>query len=172
MSLSPLSFLQPLLLSTMSYGIRYPFHQMGSAVPAVTPAPNFLFSLLAAKPAWETEEALTLCKQCSAIAETLLCYQHCCGHKSKTQHHMSCSEESELYPSKKKKENKILILACKLIWFYSVKIPLCASPGEIQASSFAMNSSISILRVFRVKQPPNKLEFMVFLLRLVGEFWV
>ena len=48
-----------------------------SAVLTVSP-PNFLctLSLLAGGAAWETEEALNLCKHCSAITKILVCYQH------------------------------------------------------------------------------------------------
>ena len=69
----------------MSYGMEYPFGQLGSAVPAASP-PSFLCtpSLLAGGVVRETEKALTLCKHCSAITKTSLCYQHCFRHKCKT----------------------------------------------------------------------------------------
>jgi len=40
------------------------------------------------------EKALMLCKHCSATAKTLVCYQHCSSHKSKTQHPTGFCEES------------------------------------------------------------------------------
>ena len=64
------------LLSKMSYGREYPFGQLGSAVPTVSP-PNFLCTsnLLTGRAVWEAEKALTLCKHCSAITKTSLYYQ-------------------------------------------------------------------------------------------------
>ncbi|KAK4831533.1 hypothetical protein QYF61_018135 [Mycteria americana] len=55
------------------YGIGYPFGQLGSAVPSVSP-PSLLptLSLLAAGAEWEAEKALTLCKHCSAIEQNEL----------------------------------------------------------------------------------------------------
>jgi len=46
----------------MSYGVRYAFGQLGSAVPAVSP-PNFLHipSLNAGRAEWEEEKPLALC---------------------------------------------------------------------------------------------------------------
>ena len=67
----------------------------------VASCPNPLHSpnLFTGRAEWETEMALMLCKHCSAKARTLMCYQYCFGHKSKTQHHMSCCEEKELHRS-------------------------------------------------------------------------
>ena len=78
-------FLQLLFLSMTSYGVKYPFGQLGSAVPAVSP-PSFPCtpSLLTGGVEWEAERALTLCKHCSAITKPSLCYQQCFQHKSKT----------------------------------------------------------------------------------------
>ena len=67
-----------LLLSMMPYGTEYPFGQLASAVPAVSP-PNFLST-----PCLLVEKALTLYKHCSVITKTSLNYQHCFRHKSKT----------------------------------------------------------------------------------------
>lgn len=59
----------------MSYGLEYPCGQLGSAASAVSP-PSSLFTpgQLPVGAARETEKALTLCKHCSAIAKTSLCY--------------------------------------------------------------------------------------------------
>lgn len=46
---------------------------------------------------WEKEKTLTLCKQFSATAKTLVSYQHCFSHKFKAQPHRRCYE-SELHP--------------------------------------------------------------------------
>lgn len=46
---------------------------------------------------WEKEETLKLYKNCSAIAKTLMFYQHCFSHISKTQH--SRGYEEILTPS-------------------------------------------------------------------------
>lgn len=44
-------------------------------------------------PDWGREEALALCKHCSAIDKTLVWYQCYSRHKSKTHHHMGCWRE-------------------------------------------------------------------------------
>jgi len=64
-----------LLLSMTSYGTEYPPGQLRSAVLAVT-APSLLPtpSLLTGRAKQDTETALTLCKHCSAIPKTLVCY--------------------------------------------------------------------------------------------------
>jgi len=61
-------FLLLYMLSMASYGMGYPFGQLGSAVPAVS-ALNFLCSprLLTSRVVWEAEKAFTLCKHCSAV---------------------------------------------------------------------------------------------------------
>ena len=63
------------ILGMTSYGLEYPFGQLGSAVPAVSP-PSFLCtpSLLTGRAVWEAEKALTLCKHCSAVTKTSLYY--------------------------------------------------------------------------------------------------
>lgn len=42
---------------------------------------------------------LMLCKHSSAVTKTLVCYQHCSCHWSKTQHHLGYCEESLLHSS-------------------------------------------------------------------------
>lgn len=81
--------LQVLLLSIMSYGNKYPFALLGSAVTAVS-SPSLLptLCLCAGTALWEMEKALLQCKCCSVIAKTLVCF----GHKSKPQQHMFCYE--------------------------------------------------------------------------------
>jgi len=66
------------MLIMTSYGLGYPSGQLGSAVPPGSP-PSFLCtpSLLAGKATWGALKALTLCKYCSVITKTSLCYQHC-----------------------------------------------------------------------------------------------
>ena len=85
---APLSFLFPQLytLSMMPYGMEYPFGQLGSAVPAVSP-PSFLCPpALWCEAGWcEKQGRLWLCKHCSAGMKTFLYYQHCFQHKSKTE---------------------------------------------------------------------------------------
>lgn len=48
---------------------------------------------------WETENALILCKCCSVVTKTSLCYQHGFQQKSKTQPQSSYCEENSLYSS-------------------------------------------------------------------------
>lgn len=48
---------------------------------------------------WEMEKAVMQYKHWSAVAETLVCYQHLFGQKSKTQHYTGCYEESQLHAS-------------------------------------------------------------------------
>ena len=63
------------------------------------PAPCAPPSLLAGGVGGEATKSLALCKHCSAIAKTSLCYQHCFQHKSKMLPHTSYYEENYLYPS-------------------------------------------------------------------------
>lgn len=56
-------------------------------------------SLLAGNADWETEKTLMLCKPCSAAAKTLMCYQHCSTHKTKTQHHVGSFKGNLLHPN-------------------------------------------------------------------------
>lgn len=53
--------------------------------------------------------ALTLCKRYSAAAKTLPCCQCCSSHKSKTQHHAGCFEESWLHPG------QTIIVPCPVV---------------------------------------------------------
>ena len=83
---SPSFFFPPLYtLSMTSCGTEYPCGHLGSAVPAVPPPHSFCTpSLLTGGVGWEAEQALTLCKHCSAATKSSLYYQHCFQHKSKT----------------------------------------------------------------------------------------
>jgi len=86
LNVPPLSSFFPQLytLSRMSYGMGYPLGQLGSALPAVSPPSSSCTpSLLAGGVVRGAGKALTLCKHCSAIAKTPLCYQCCFQHKSK-----------------------------------------------------------------------------------------
>lgn len=49
---------------------------------------------------WEAAKPLALCKLCSAITTTSLCYQHCFQHKSKTNPETSYCEEVNYVPAK------------------------------------------------------------------------
>lgn len=85
----PPPFLELLLLAT-SYRMEYPFGQFGSteSPPNSLPTPSLQTR--------EAEKASQLCKYCSAITKTLVCYQ-CC--KSKAQHHSGCYEICRFHPS-------------------------------------------------------------------------
>lgn len=85
-----------LLLSITSYAMRHPFGQLGSAVPAPSP-PSILPTprVLTEVAKWEREKALMLCKDCSSIAKTVICYQHWFGHQPKIQHCVDCHEENQ-----------------------------------------------------------------------------
>lgn len=62
---------QILLVSMMLYGKVYPFSLFGFIIPALSnPKLLLICSLLAWGAEWETEKALMLCKQCSAIIKT------------------------------------------------------------------------------------------------------
>jgi len=95
----PSFFFSPLcMLSMTSYGMESPFGQWGSAVLAVSPPIFFCTpSLLAGGVLGRADKTLTLCKDCSAVTKTSLCYQHCFQHKSKTLPPTSYYEEN--YPS-------------------------------------------------------------------------
>jgi len=82
------------LLGTTSYNTEYPFDQLGSDILAVSSSDLLLTPSILGGGEQEKEKALTLCKQCSATAETLVCYQHWFSHKSKAQHPTGCCEES------------------------------------------------------------------------------
>jgi len=55
---------------------------------------NPLYSTPGTKKHCEKQKALMRFKNCSAIAKTLVCYQHCSSHKSKSQHHTGFYEEN------------------------------------------------------------------------------
>lgn len=74
-----LSLPQILLLNMMLYGLLYL-----SPWPAQVSCPSCVPS--------QKEKVLTLLKHYSATAKTLLCYQGCFSHKSKTRHHPGCYE--------------------------------------------------------------------------------
>lgn len=61
------------------YGREYPFGQFGSLVPAVFP-PKLLHIPPAYLPQAESEKAFLLCRCCSAIGKTQVCYQHRFSH--------------------------------------------------------------------------------------------
>ena len=85
-TLTPPSSASPVLLLSMTlYHMGYPFGEFGSTVPAVSPPSLLPTQSLPYTVAteWKTEKALMLCKYCSPITKTLLCYQHRFSHKSK-----------------------------------------------------------------------------------------
>lgn len=85
------------------YGMEYPFGQAGSAFLASL-LPNYMLVGITEKP----EKALMLCKHSSV--KTLLRYQHCLGHQSKTQHHMGCYEENYIIPPKLNPVQQFMII--------------------------------------------------------------
>lgn len=78
----------------MLYGMEHPFGEFGSAVIVVSPLNLHVLNVLSSGTEWEKEKTLMLCKCCSVIVKTLMCYQHSLRHKSKTYHHMGCYEEN------------------------------------------------------------------------------
>lgn len=71
------------LLSMTLPGMEYLLGHFGSALLAASPSTSYLLGeegRLCEKP----NKVLMLCKHCSAIAKTLVRYQHCFSHKSKT----------------------------------------------------------------------------------------
>lgn len=101
---------QFLLLSMTSISVEYCFGQFGSAVLIVS-LPKLLLtpSLLGVE--YETEEVLKLYKHCSAIAKSVVSYEHCFGHQQKTQQPMGCYEESYLHPSQTQYDNLDQLMA-------------------------------------------------------------
>jgi len=83
--------------------MEYSFGQLGSADPAVPF--NFLStpSLISGLAEWEEEKASTLCKHCSAIAKTLVCYLYHFSHSVLTQHHTDHHEKGDFLPSQRGK---------------------------------------------------------------------
>lgn len=100
------------VLSTVPYGLGYPWGQLGSPVPSRDlehPQPTGWRHMGAA------ESALVLCKGSSAGMSP--CYQHSFGHKSRTQPCSGCSEENELCPSQEHSatESKFLKMICSYL---------------------------------------------------------
>lgn len=54
-----------------------------SLLSTFCPTPSYLLRMEAK---WEKEKALMLCKHCSAIAKTWVCYKYCFNHKSRKDH--------------------------------------------------------------------------------------
>lgn len=83
--MSPPSFVfpQPYMLSMIPYGLGHPFGVLESAVQAVSP-PSLLCTPSPLAGGVRSRKGLDLCKHCSAIRKTFLCYQHCFQDKSKT----------------------------------------------------------------------------------------
>lgn len=74
-----------LLLNIMLYGLKHPFCGFNLAFPDVIPPnPHLTHYRVSGKKG----KAMMLCKHCSVIAKTLIWYQHCFSHKSKTKHLM------------------------------------------------------------------------------------
>lgn len=83
----------------MLYGMEYPWLVW---VMCLFGSPLYLLctpNLFSGRTGWETNKALVLCRHYSVTATTSVHYQYCFGQKSKPQDHMSCYEESQLYPS-------------------------------------------------------------------------
>ena len=124
---SPPSFFFPQLcmLSMLSYGMEYPFGQLGSAVPAVSP-PNFLCtpSLLAGGVGWGAEKALTQCEHCSAVTKTSLNYQHCFQHYSKHSPMLATVKKINSIPAKTSTalQKKICIYDANVISLWTIKM--------------------------------------------------
>lgn len=90
------TFPELLLLNMVSDGMEYPSGQSGSAILTVSPG-CICWGRRGAEE--EKETAFMLRRYCSAIAKTLVSYQHCFSHKSKTQQHMGYYGRCEFYPS-------------------------------------------------------------------------
>lgn len=80
------------MLSVTPYGMWYPLGQLESAILAVPPPSSTCTPGLLT--VWEAEEALSLCKPCSALMKHP-CVINSSQHKSKPQPHSSCSEEKQ-----------------------------------------------------------------------------
>ena len=77
-----------------SYGMEYPFGQFGSAVldlspPKILPTPSLLV-----RGGNAGETALMLWEHCSAVAKTLVCYQHLSSYQYRAQHYEGCYGEN------------------------------------------------------------------------------
>ena len=81
-----------LLLSVALYSMEYPLGHFRSDVPAVPPSRRFARHQPTRCRGNKVRKraALMLSKHCAAVAKTLVCYQCCCSHRSKIQHHMGC----------------------------------------------------------------------------------
>lgn len=82
--------------------MEYSLSQFGLAVLVVSP-PTLLPtpSLLASGAEWGgKKKALTMCQHCSAVTATSMCYQHCWGHISKTQHYQATMQITNTIPAK------------------------------------------------------------------------
>lgn len=64
-------------------------------------------------------ECLVLCNHSAAVTDTLVCYQHCVGHWSETQHHRGCCEESLLHSSQ---TQYISQTPCYTVWLSFPKV--------------------------------------------------
>ena len=75
--------------------VEYPFGHFGSAVLALSP-PNLLPtpSLLGFGGGVVGETASMLWEHCSAVAKTLVCYQHPSSYNYKAQHYEGCYGQS------------------------------------------------------------------------------
>ena len=91
--LTPPHFLLAFTAEQTSYGTEYRFGPSGSAAlavspPKVLPSPSTLDEVGSVG-----ETALTLCERCSAVAKTLVCYQHLPSGPHKAQHDEGCYRE-------------------------------------------------------------------------------
>jgi len=68
---------------TISYTVWNIFRQLGPTLATVSPPKLFPTSSLLAEVQSEKQMALRLYQHCSALAKTLVCYQHCFHQKSK-----------------------------------------------------------------------------------------
>lgn len=75
-------------------------------LPQLCPVPNSLptsslFILKGENGAqWETGKTLMLCKCCWAVAKTLVCYQGCFSHRSKTRYPVCAAKEANSMPTR------------------------------------------------------------------------
>nr|XP_047933395.1 stromal membrane-associated protein 1 isoform X2 [Anser cygnoides] len=84
-------------LSTMLYDTGHPFGQPGPPALAVSPPSSWgTPSVLVGRAAPGAGESLAVCKHCPVAAKIVMCYQHCFGHKPKTQQHRLCYEDNAI----------------------------------------------------------------------------
>lgn len=89
------------ICSERNMSMKYLLDQMRQAVLVVSP-PNCLCSPSLLTTHWLVvpgEKKPWLCKHCSAVAITSLCFQHCFQHKPKMQSHRSYCDENGHYSS-------------------------------------------------------------------------